>query len=206
MPGPTNEKSMNPTEPAAPPTAAAAAAPVVIRQVEAAADIAAAERCFDTYTEWLDMDISFQDYAAERKGLPGKYVPPSGALLLAIDPLSQNVLGCIAMRPIELEPRFLRQRQQQQQQQRSPDNAATRYCEIKRLFVYPEARGRQVSRALVREVTVKARQAGYSEVLLDTMIKMQAAVKLYISEGFEETAPYNASPLDGVMYFSKKLM
>ncbi|OAQ82517.1 GCN5-related N-acetyltransferase (GNAT) domain-containingprotein [Purpureocillium lilacinum] len=184
MPGPTNT---SPAEPAAP-------APLVIRQVEAAADIAAAERCFDTYTEWLDMDISFQDYAAERKGLPGKYAAPSGALLLAVDPLSDSVLGCIAMRPIELGPEFLRQRR--------PD---ARYCEIKRLFVYPAARGRQVSRALVREVTRRAREVGYSEVLLDTMTKMQAAVKLYISEGFEETAPYNASPLDGVMYFSKKL-
>ncbi|KAJ6438785.1 GCN5-related N-acetyltransferase (GNAT) domain-containingprotein [Purpureocillium lavendulum] len=188
MPGSTNA---HPTEPSVP-----APPSVVIRQAEGADDIAAVERCFDTYTQWLDMDISFQDYEAERNGLPGKYAAPSGALLLAVDGdgPSQNVLGCIAMRPIELDGPYMRHR---------PSDG--RYCEVKRLFVYPEARGRQVSRALVREVTKRAAEAGYSEVLLDTMAKMQAAVKLYVSEGFEETLAYNASPLDGVMYFSKKL-
>lgn len=167
---------------------------VLIRQVVEAADIVAVKECFQVYMEWLNEDVSFQDYATEFGGLPGKYTAPSGALLLALDEPTGLVLGCIAMRPIQLEAQYLLNRR-----------SSVRYCEIKRLFVYPEARGRQISRSLVREVVKRAEVEGYDEILLDTMAKMQAAVKLYESEGFEKTSPYNSSPLDGVMYCSKRL-
>lgn len=168
--------------------------PFIIRQAVGATDLAAVRACFNAYTTWLDEDIAFQNYAAELDGLPGKYAAPSGALLLAVDTSTDSILGCVAMRPLEPEPDFLLHRR-----------TDARYCEFKRLFVYPEARGRQVSRALVREAVSRAEKAGYHEVLLDTMKKMQAAVNLYVSEGFERTAPYNFSPLDGTMYFTKRL-
>ncbi|KAK1658269.1 acyl-CoA N-acyltransferase [Colletotrichum godetiae] len=171
-----------------PPTA------VILRQATNPADIAASRKCFEAYTKWLDEDISFQNYAEELSGLPGKYSPPSGALLLAIDSMNGNILGCIAMRPIRLDSRYLLNRQ-----------SDARYCEIKRLFVYPEARGKRVSRLLVREVLRRAEEQGYDEAVLDTMTKMQAAIKLYASEGFEETSPYYYSPLNGALYMSKRL-
>lgn len=167
---------------------------LVLRQAATPADLAEVKKCFQAYTEWLNEDITFQNYAAEFEGLPGKYAPPSGALLLALDKTTDQVLGCIALRPIQLEEQYLSQRRPE-----------TRYCEIKRLFVYPEARGRQVSRTLVREVLRIAEEEGYHEVLLDTLAKMQPAVKLYKSEGFEETEPYTVNPLAGVIYFSRKL-
>ena len=169
-------------------------APFVIRQATGSADLAAVRACFNAYTAWLNEDIAFQNYAAELDGLPGKYAGPSGALLLAVDTSTSSILGCVAMRPLNMDPEFLLSRRKQAQ-----------YCELKRLFVYPEARGRQVSRALLREAVSRAEKAGYHEVLLDTMAKMQAAIKLYVSEGFERTLPYNSSPLDGVMYFTRIL-
>ena len=60
-----------------------------------------------------------------------------------------------------------------------------------------------VARALVKEIVRRAREEGYGGMMLDTIAKMQAAVKLHVSEGFEETSPYTFNPLDGVMYFSK---
>ncbi|KAI3543300.1 hypothetical protein CSPX01_06296 [Colletotrichum filicis] len=168
--------------------------PVIVRQATGAADMTAAKKCFAAYTEWLDEDISFQNYAEELKDLPGKYSPPSGALLLAVDSTSRNILGCIAMRPLHLESRYLLDRR--------PD---ARYCEVKRLFVYPEARGKQVARLLVCEVLRRAEEQGYDEALLDTMTKMQAAIGLYASEGFKETSPYYHNPLNGAMYMFKRL-
>ncbi|KAK1457766.1 transcriptional regulator [Colletotrichum melonis] len=167
---------------------------VVLRQATDPADMTAARKCFEAYTEWLNEDISFQNYAEELNDLPGKYAPPSGALLLAVDSTGRNILGCIAMRPLHLESHYLLNRR--------PD---ARYCEIKRLFVYPEARGKQVARLLVCEVLRRAEEQGYDEVLLDTLAKMQAAVRLYASEGFKETSPYYHNPLNGAMYMSSRL-
>ena len=166
---------------------------VAVRQASSPQDVAAIVKCFHTYTEWLDEDLTHQNYDDELAGLPGKYAPPTGALLLAVDSESDDVLGCIALRPL-------------QQPASHPKAIEGRKCaEIKRLFVYPEARGRQVARSLVKEVIERARDQGYGEVFLDTLSRMTAAIKLYMSEGFVSAAPYNASPLEGTVYFSREL-
>jgi hypothetical protein len=54
---------------------------------------------FTAYTKWLDLDLTFQNYAAELAALPGTYAPPSGALLLALDTDSSTPLSIIALRP-----------------------------------------------------------------------------------------------------------
>jgi ribosomal protein S18 acetylase RimI-like enzyme len=167
---------------------------VAIRQATTEDDLASIAGCFRAYTEWLGVDLTFQNYAAELSTLPGKYAPPSGALLLACDSESDQVLGCIALRPIELQTEYKTNR-----------NANVRYCELKRLYVYPEARGRRVAKALVAEVIKAARGAGYDEALLDTLATMGSAVSLYKSEGFSEVKPYYHNPLGGVLYMSKNL-
>ncbi|KAH6888184.1 acyl-CoA N-acyltransferase [Thelonectria olida] len=167
---------------------------VSIRQATTEDDLASVARCFRAYTEWLGLDLTFQNYAAELSTLPGKYAPPSGALLLACDSETDQVLGCIALRPIELQPQY-----------KAGRNADVRYCEIKRLYVYPEARGRRVAKTLVAEVIKAARGAGYDEALLDTLAIMGPAVSLYKSEGFLEVEPYYKNPLGGVIYMSKNL-
>ncbi|KAI5464257.1 acyl-CoA N-acyltransferase [Mariannaea sp. PMI_226] len=167
---------------------------VSIRQATTERDLASIVNCFRAYTDWLDLDLTFQDYSNELSNLPGKYGPPSGALLLACDSETDKVLGCIALRPIDLQPEYSAGRK-----------SNVRYCELKRLYVYPEARGRRVAKALVAEVLKAAKLAGYEEALLDTLAVMGAAVSLYKSEGFEEVEPYYHNPLSGVIYMSKKL-
>ncbi|KAF4462417.1 Acyl- N-acyltransferase [Fusarium albosuccineum] len=167
---------------------------VSIRQASTPPDLAAVVGCFQAYTEWLDEDISFQNYATELDGLPGKYAPPFGALLLAVDDTQGEILGCIAMRPLTVQSEY-----------RQYHSADLRYCEIKRLFLYPSARGRQVGRKLVREVVKRAAEEGYDVALLDTLSKMKSAIDLYKSEGFVEVEPYTYNPLEGAMYFAKRI-
>ncbi|KAK3179221.1 hypothetical protein K4F52_009341 [Lecanicillium sp. MT-2017a] len=167
-------------------------APVTVRQVSSAADIAVIAKCFHSYTQWLGKDLSHQNYEAEVANLPGKYAPPTGALLLAVDSESDAPLGCVAMRPLQLPADH-------------PSARDGRKCaEIKRLFVYPEARGRNVARTLVKELIVRAESEGYAEVFLDTLPSMTAAIRLYESEGFDIVAPYYNSPWEETIYFSRK--
>ncbi|KAF7325315.1 Acetyltransferase [Mycena venus] len=125
---------------------------------------------FTAYTTWLDLDLTFQNYAAELAALPGAYAPPSGALLVAVDTESSMPLGVIAMRSLK-------------SQTGDVVVGGARSCELKRLYTVPEARGRGVARALVREALGIARDAGYHIALLDTLKKMEAARGLYASEG-----------------------
>lgn len=167
---------------------------VTVRAATSAADMTAVRECFTEYTHWLDEDISFQNYTDEFDNLPGKYAPPTGALLVAVDAPSGDLLGCIALRSLQLHGEYLASRP-----------SGLQYCELKRLYVYPRARGRQVARRLIREAIQLARRMGYDEMLLDTLPKMQAAIKLYESEGFSHAQPYYFSPLDGVIYLSLRL-
>ncbi|KAK7039567.1 acyl-CoA N-acyltransferase [Favolaschia claudopus] len=146
---------------------------------------------FTSYTTWLDLDLTFQNYAAELADLPGAYSPPSGAILLAIDAETSTPLGIIAMRPLKSRA--------------GNADSSERCCELKRLYTLPEARGRGVARALVREALNVAREAGYQKAMLDTLEKMEAARKLYASEGFEETEKYYETPLVDTMFMVKKL-
>ena len=67
------------------------------RQAE---EIAAAAALLREYADWLGIDLSFQDFDAELRELPGQYAPPTGELLLAHS-VDGDVLGCVALRPLE---------------------------------------------------------------------------------------------------------
>jgi ribosomal protein S18 acetylase RimI-like enzyme len=167
--------------------------PISIRQATTPDQLSAVAACFRAYVEWLGEDISFQNYESELKSLPGKYSDPAGALLLATDSDTGQVLGCIALRPVDVSADY------------RDDGSQRRYSELKRLFVYPEARGRRVARALIREAVGRAREQGYDEVVLDTLARMTAAIGLYKSEGFQEVGAYYHNPLSGVVYMGMSL-
>ncbi|MCU6433671.1 GNAT family N-acetyltransferase [Undibacterium sp. Jales W-56] len=63
-------------------------------------------------------------------------------------------------------------------------------AEIKRLYVRPPFRGKQLGEALLRKVLNDARAFGYQRVCLDTAPFMLSAQRLYKSFGFNECAPY----------------
>ena len=133
------------------------------------------------YTERLGRDLAFQNIDDELKDLSRKYAGQEGALLVAIDGKG-NVGGMVAYH-------------------RHSDDR----CEMKRLYVKPEFRGEKLGERLIREILKRARQAGYKEMVLDTITPLQSAIHLYKKFGFAECAPYYDNPMDDVIYMKKSL-
>jgi putative acetyltransferase len=125
------------------------------------------------HTQDLQLIDSYFDAAAfeqELASLPGAYAPPSGRLLLAT--VDGAPAGCVALHPID-----------------------DMYCEMKRMFVYPQFHGMGVGAALAAAVIEAAREAGYGAMRLDTSIRQAEAQNLYRRFGFEVIPPYYDLPV-----------
>jgi GNAT superfamily N-acetyltransferase len=70
-----------------------------------------------------------------------------------------------------------------------------RRCEIKKMYVVPEQRGRGMARAVLRELERIARQMGYLIARLDTGPKQLSARAVYDSEGYAEIEDFNGNPV-----------
>lgn len=132
------------------------------------------------YFQRLGRDLSFQNIEDELKDPSYKYTAPEGELLVAIE--SEKVLGMVAYHR----------------------HSDTR-CEMKRLYVRPTARGMHLGDALVKEILAHAQEAGYQEIVLDTIVPLKAAISLYKKHGFEECEAYYYNPMDDVIYMRKML-
>ena len=83
---------------------------------------------------------------------------------------------------------------------RLPDGA----CEIKKMFVVSEARGRGVARALLVELERLARERGYEVARLDTGPKQTRARQLYERAGYEAIENFNGNPV--ATFFGEKVL
>jgi GNAT superfamily N-acetyltransferase len=81
---------------------------------------------------------------------------------------------------------------------RLPDGA----CEIKKMYVVPEARRRGLARRLLVALEDEARRLGYTTARLDTGPRQPHAKALYASEGYVEVANFNGNPVAD--YFAEK--
>jgi putative acetyltransferase len=140
---------------------------------------------FLEYAESLGFSLCFQNFDKELAELPGNYAPPEGKLLLAY--FETRLAGCVALHALDS----------------GTDGA--RVCEMKRLYLRPQFRGRGVGLALVESITAEARQLGYASMRLDTVEPvMKSAVAMYRRVGFHEIAPYCANPMEGAVYMELK--
>lgn len=151
-----------------------------ILEANGPADIAEVRDLFEEYAESLGIDLGFQDFNRELAGLPGAYVRPRGALFLAA--IGERSVGCVGVRSLD---------------------AST--CEMKRLYVRDEARGRGTGRALATAAIRFAREAGYRSMRLDTLPTMTAAQALYRQLGFTEVPAYRYNPHPGATYMALAL-
>lgn len=135
---------------------------------------------FREYEAFLGVDLCFQDFERELAELPGKYAPPTGALLLAR--VGGYVAGCVALRDL-----------------------GEGACEMKRLFVRPGYRGHGLGRTLAVSIVSRARAIGYLRMRLDTFDFLDGAVHIYESLGFARIGSYYENPHEKVQYWELAL-
>lgn len=152
-----------------------------LRVVRSAEEIEQTRSLFLEYAESLGVDFCFQSFEQELAQLPGLYAPPKGELLLAF--CRDAVAGCVAVRPW--------------------DNAV---CEMKRLYVRPVFRGKQIGRQLAEAIMTEARALGYQAMRLDTLERLTEARSLYQSLGFYDIPAYYQNPIPSVVYLEALLL
>jgi len=128
------------------------------------------------YASSLGVDLSFQDLDHELRTLGDFYE------LVLIAHEGDHAAGCVAMRRL--------------------DDAT---CEMKRLYIRPDFRGRNLGRTLAERIIDEARHRGYTRMRLDTLPTMTAAIPLYKSLGFVEIPPYRFNPIAGTKFMELRL-
>lgn len=154
---------------------------LAVKQAESPAQLAQARELFLEYAQSLGFSLCFQNFDQELATLPGDYLPPDGRLLLAT--YEDKLAGCIALH--KLEPAI---------------------CEMKRLYLRPQFRGKRLGRALADQIIAEARHMGYQRMRLDTVEPvMKDAVAMYRKIGFREIEPYRSNPIAGALYMELQL-
>ena len=127
------------------------------------------------YEARLGVDLCFQGFPEELRTLERTYGPPGGRFLILRS--GERTAGCVAL-----------------------EDSGAKVCEMKRLYVRPEFRGKGLGRKCAEEVVHIAREMGYASIRLHTLPAMREAVALYRSMGFTEIAPYDETPVEGVLF------
>jgi GNAT superfamily N-acetyltransferase len=155
--------------------------PLIFTQAKSPSQIAQARELFLEYAQSLGFSLCFQNFDQELADLPGDYAPPSGRLLLA--EFDSQLAGCVALHKLD-----------------------SAICEMKRLYLRPQFRGKGLGRLLAEKIIGEARQIGYERMRLDTVEPvMKDAVAMYRRFGFKDIAPYCPNPNPGVLYLELQL-
>jgi ribosomal protein S18 acetylase RimI-like enzyme len=149
---------------------------VVIHKATKPHDVAAMKELFRAYALWLGVDLCFQGFEEEMARFPVGYVH------LLIAKKDGKPVGAVALKEHDKDT-----------------------CEMKRLYLLPEAQGTGAGRAICERLMADAKTLGYKVMLLDSLRRLEAAVALYHKLGFEEIEPYNFNPEDDVVYMRRAL-
>jgi GNAT superfamily N-acetyltransferase len=151
---------------------------MLIYQVETSEHKQQVRELFWEYLQWANQNVNQTfgvnfDIAAmleDDMQTLSKFLPPNGRLLLG--EVDEQVVGLACMKQLD-----------------------DTICEIKRMYVRREFRGRGLGRGLLQRLIDEANQMGYLVMRLDSAGFMKAAHTLYRSIGFQEIAPYEGSEI-----------
>ncbi|MBN4065719.1 GNAT family N-acetyltransferase [Candidatus Amoebophilus asiaticus] len=132
------------------------------------------------YGQLRKLDKALGDFDKELRELPGEYASPDGCLLIAN--IENKPVGCVAFRKIN-----------------------EKVCEMKRLYVKAEYKGKRVGKALVDQIITESKNTGYEFMRLDTHPWMVQAKEIYRQAGFKEIGTYHSNPTKGIKYFELEL-
>lgn len=133
---------------------------ITVAAADTAEDIEAVRGLFREYAEAMGFQLCFDGFDKEMAGLPGRYAPPGGELLLCR--VGGEPAGCVAT------CRFV------------PGVA-----ELKRLYVRPDFREMKIGRNLTWLAMGMAGEAGYGSIRLETIPdRMETADGMYRKLGF----------------------
>ncbi len=153
---------------------------VKIIQAATIESVEAVKTLIRDYAESLEFDLDFQNFDQEMDDFPGQYALAKGRLYLAMN--ENQPAGCVALRDL-----------------------GDGICEMKRLYVKPDYRGRKIGRLLAQTAIQAAGELGYERMRLDTIPSMKPANVLYKALGFKEIAPYRFNPIEGAAFFELNL-
>lgn len=151
-----------------------------IKRIETAQDIEDVTRFFRTYSDWgiehfirLGMTTPDDPRLAtfNREELPGLYNTERSFILIARN--DGEAVGCVFLREID-----------------------EHYCEMKRLYVDPTARGTGVGFQLMQTLMDMAAKLGYRHLRISSHSRfMGTAIKMYERSGFYRIDEYLDDPL-----------
>ena len=130
----------------------------------------------ETFADYLEQ----QNYDHEVKHLEEKYGRPNGRIFVAF--YEGKLAGCIGLKKIDDD-----------------------ICEMKRLYVRPEFRGKHIGNILASRIVEEAKNIGYKSMVLDTLPFLTSAIKMYKKIGFYEIEQYNDSPMQEAVYMKMDL-
>ncbi len=148
--------------------------------VQSETEYAAASALFKEYAEWLNIDLSFQNFEEELLQLKEMYSEPTGAIFLLQK--ENEFIGCVAIR-----------------------KKGEGIAELKRMYIKPASRKAGAGTMLLEKALAGAKLLGYQRIRLDTLANMTPAINLYKKHGFYEIEPYYFNPEENAVFFEKKL-
>lgn len=148
----------------------------VIRIAQSSDDVAAVKAMFREYADQLDFSIEFQDFEGEMRRFPIGYET------LIVARIGGVPAGAVGLK-----------------------HNSDGVCELKRLFVRPEARATGLGRRLCERLMHEARGMGYREMWLNTLIRWKAAHALYLKLGFTEAEPFEFHTQSDIVYLKQRL-
>ena len=148
------------------------AAPAGDYQVRRAgpADHDGVTRELGAYFAFLGEDVDADGLDHDVADWQREYDGAAGVMLVVVDPAGR-VVGTAAVRRL-----------------------APGVAELKRMWLRPACRGRGLARSLMDACLDEARALGGRVLRLDSEQRLEAAVRLYRSYGFEEIPDYNRNP------------